>query len=99
MRLKSDLLIEPVFELKGVAFTHAVPANLVGDLERGIALLQEAWVYIKQRDNAVIGDYIAANLLSALEISGRQAEYDQLLSEAINVAPPFRPCCAAMRKA
>jgi tetratricopeptide (TPR) repeat protein len=88
---QSDLLTEPVFELKGVAFTHAVPADLVGDLERGIALWQEAWVNIKQRDNAVVGAYIAANLLSALEISGRQSEYDQLLSEAINVAPTFPP--------
>ena len=88
---QADLLIEPVFALKGVAFTRAVPAELAGDLERGIALLHEAWAEIKQRDNAVIGDYIAANLLSALEISGRQAEYDQLLSEAINIAPTFPP--------
>jgi hypothetical protein len=86
---QSDLLIEPVFALKGVAFTHAVPAELAGDLENGIALSHEAWAKIRQRDNAVIGAYIAANLLSALEISGRQAEYDQLLSEAINVAPTF----------
>ena len=84
-------MLEPIFELKGVAFTHAVPANQVGDLERGIALLQGSWSQIKQRDNAVIGDYLAANLLSALEISGRQAEYDQLLSEAINIAPTSQP--------
>jgi tetratricopeptide (TPR) repeat protein len=88
---QADLLIEPVFALKGVAFTHAVPAQLAGDLERGIALLREAWAEIKQRDNAVVGDYIAANLLSAFEISGCQAEYDQLLSEAINIAPTFPP--------
>jgi cellulose synthase operon protein C len=88
---QAELLIEPVFALKGVAFTRAVPAQQAADLERGIALLQEAWAEIKQRDNAVIGDYVAANLLSALEISGRQAEYDQLLSEAINISPAFPP--------
>ncbi len=88
---QAEFLLEPIFELKGVAFTHAVPANQVGDLERGIALLQGSWSQIKQRDNAVIGDYVAANLLSALEISGRHAEYDQLLSEAINVAPASPP--------
>jgi tetratricopeptide (TPR) repeat protein len=88
---QADLLLEAIFQLKGVAFTLAVPASQVADLERGMALLQDAWIEIKKRDNAAVGDYIAANLLSALEISGRQAEYDQLLSEAINIAPAFPP--------
>ena len=84
---QADLLLEPIFELKGLVFTHAVPAASVPDLERAIALLQEAWTEVKKRDNAAMGMSVAANLLSGFEIAGRTAEYERLLSEALKVAP------------
>jgi len=84
---QAELLLEPIFELKGLVFSHAVPAARVPDLERAIALLQEAWTEVKKRDNAAMGISVAANLLSAFEIAGRTAEYERLLSEALEVAP------------
>ncbi len=86
---QAELLLEPIFELKGLIFTHAVPAARVPDLERAIAFLQEAWAQVQKRDNAAMGVYVAANLLSAFEIAGRTAEYERLLSEALKVTPTF----------
>lgn len=86
---QAELLLEPIFGQQGLVFTRAVPAARVPDLERGIALLQEAWARIQKRDNAAMGVYVAANLLSAFEIAGRTAEYERLLSEALKVAPTF----------
>jgi tetratricopeptide (TPR) repeat protein len=84
---QAELLLEPIFGIKGLVFTHAVPAARAPDLERGIALLQEAWTRVQKRDNAAMGVYVAVNLLSAFEVAGRTAEYERLLSEALKVAP------------
>jgi tetratricopeptide (TPR) repeat protein len=86
---QAELLLEPIFGLKGLVFSHAVPAARVPDLERAIAWLQEAWTEVKKRDNAGMGVFVAANLLAAFELAGRTAEYERLLSEALEVAPTY----------
>ena len=88
---QAELLLEWIFGQRGLAFTHAVPAARVPDLERAIALLQEAWAQILKRDNASMGVAVAANLLSALEVAGRTAEYGRLLTQALNIAPTSQP--------
>ena len=87
----AEPLLEPIFATEGMALTHVVPATMVTDLERAIALLQQAWDQLTTRDNARVGAYVAANLLAALDIAGRKAEYEQLLAKALNIAPTFQP--------
>jgi tetratricopeptide (TPR) repeat protein len=88
---EGEILLEPVFALDGVSVTHVVPAAQVGNLNGAIEKLQQAWEILNKRDNAMIGSHVAANLLSALDIAGRNREYEQLLSEALNAAPEFPP--------
>ena len=88
---QAELLLEPILEQKGLAFTHFVPAVRVPDLNRAIALLQGAWGEVQKRDNATVAIHVAANLLSALEVAGRATEYEQLLGQALNIAPTFQP--------
>jgi tetratricopeptide (TPR) repeat protein len=88
---QAEKLLEPIFAQAGVALTHAVPATRVPDLEHAIALLQRAWEQLVARDDARIGAHVAANLLAALDIAGRKAEYEELLPRALNIAPTFQP--------
>ncbi len=88
---QGELLLDPVFAIPGLSVTRAVPAALTANLNTAIDLLLRAWDELRKRDNARIGAYVGANLLSALDVAGRDAEYDRVLDEAMKVAPAFEP--------
>lgn len=91
LAMQADPLIEPIFNREGMAITHAVPAELVPDLEKAITLLQQSWELLTKRDNGRVGAYVVANLLTALDVAGRSGEYEQLLPKALEVAPNSKP--------
>jgi tetratricopeptide (TPR) repeat protein len=84
---QAERLLAPIVELPGVAFTRTVPSNAFPKLDTSITLLRNAWEKLKRRDNATVGIFVAVNLLSALELSGRTAEHEEFLDEALQVAP------------
>jgi cellulose synthase operon protein C len=88
---QAEVLLEPIFALEGLALTHAVPADRVADLERAISLLQQAWSKLLDRESSRVGVSVGANLLSALEAAGREQESEQLLAQALKIAPTYQP--------
>lgn len=91
LEAEGETLLEPILAVQGLAVTHAVPPAMAADLEKATTLLQQAWDQLMARDNARVGVYVAANLLSALDVAGRKAEYEQLLDKALKIAPDFQP--------
>jgi cellulose synthase operon protein C len=91
LAVQAEVLLNPIFAIEGIQLTHAVPAELVANLEKSIELLQSAWTKLKLRENARVGAYLGANLLSALELANRKQEFDLLLDDGLNVDPEFQP--------
>jgi len=91
LEAQAEPLLERIFAVDGIVFTHVVPADLVADFNRAIDSLQQSWAIISKRDNVLLGAHVAANLLGALDVAGRTREYEQLLTDTLNAAPEFPP--------
>lgn len=86
-----EALMQPLNTLDGLALTHAVPDEYQEDVERAIELMTKAWTKLTQRDSTFQGRHVAANLISLLEVAGREAEADAILDEALVSNSTYAP--------
>src|SRR6185437_1286366 len=89
LSFEAGVLLEPLSSIEAIQISHAVPKEFTEPLDRAIELLRLAWNQLLLRDSPRIGAFVAANLLTALDIAGRKIEYEELLSQSLKVAPDF----------
>jgi cellulose synthase operon protein C len=87
----AEVLLEPIVAIEGLGLTRRVPQELQPRFDEALDLLQRAWGELKTRDDVIRHDHIVANLITALDISGREAEVEQILDEALRTAPKSPP--------
>jgi len=85
------VLLEPIVAIEGLGLTRRVPQESQRRFSEALELLQQAWVELRPRDDVGRYDHIVANLITALDISGREAEAEQILDEALKTAPRSPP--------
>jgi tetratricopeptide (TPR) repeat protein len=82
---------QPIVSIEALGLTRRVPQEIQPQFDEALDLLQRAWGELKTRDDVGRYDHIVANLITALDISGREAEAEQILDEALNTAPRSPP--------
>jgi len=87
----AETLMQPLATLDGLELTHAVPAERKADVERATQLTSKAWNRLKSRESTWQGRHVAANLISLLDLAGREAEADAVLDEALRHSPSYGP--------
>jgi tetratricopeptide (TPR) repeat protein len=87
----AEVLLGPIFAQEGIGFTRLVPACSQARFDEGLELLQGAWELLAKRDDVARYDHIVANLISALDIAGRESEAERILDQAIRKAPRSAP--------
>lgn len=80
-------LFSPLSALIGIRYTHSLPEELKTPFREGLRLLKQAWAIISERDDAIRGAYVAANLIAALNITDQHEESKKVLARAIEIAP------------
>lgn len=78
-----EALMQPLNALDGLGITHALPDEYRADVERATTLMKAAWDKLAVRDSTSLGRHVAANLISLLELAGREEEADAILGEAL----------------
>lgn len=87
----AETLIEPIFDIEGLALTHQIPNELQAQFDEALNLLRSAWSKLQERDDVFLGAHLAANLISALDIAGLDAEAELVLDAGLRAAPKFAP--------
>lgn len=87
----AEALILPINDVEGLALTHDLPEERAEDVERATQLLSDAWAKLTGRDSTYQGRNVAANLVSLLELLGREKEALAVLDEALASNPTFVP--------
>jgi len=87
----AEVLLAPIFAQEGLGFTRLIPAESQGRFDEGLELLQRAWEQLRQRDDLARYDHIVANLITALDVAGRETESDRILDQALRLAPKSAP--------
>ena len=80
-------LLAPLADLIGVRYTHSIPKDFERKFDEGLRLLRRSWAIVRERDDAVRGAYVAANLVSTLDVADQPAEAEKVLAEAVKIAP------------
>ena len=80
-------LLAPLSDLIGVRYTHSIPKDFERKFDEGLRLLRRSWSIVRKRDDAIHGAYVAANLVSTLDLADQPAEAERVLAEAIEIAP------------
>ena len=81
----------PIAEIEGVLLTRNIPPDLQPRFDQALDMFRQAWAKLVARDDANRGDYVAANLISALDIAGLSDEAALVLDQALRVAPNYPP--------
>jgi tetratricopeptide (TPR) repeat protein len=87
----AEVLLEPLTAIEAIGFTRLIPPNLQPRFDEALDLLQRAWGELKGRDDVIRHDHIVANLVTALEVGGREAEAEQVLDQGLEKAPRSPP--------
>jgi tetratricopeptide (TPR) repeat protein len=87
----AEVLLEPIAAIEGLLLTRRIPATSQSRFDEALDLLQRAWEELKPRDDVIRYDHIVANLLTALDIAGREPETEQILDHALRTAPQSPP--------
>jgi cellulose synthase operon protein C len=87
----AEVLLEPIVTIEGLGLTRRVPQELKPRFDEALDLLQRSWGELKSRDDIRRHDHIVANLITALDIAGKEAEAEQILDEALKTAPESPP--------
>jgi tetratricopeptide (TPR) repeat protein len=84
-------LLGPIAEIDGIGFTRNVPPELQSRFDQAIDLFREAWSMLVIRDDAIRGAYVAANLITSLDVAGLSDEATLILGQALRIAPNYVP--------
>jgi tetratricopeptide (TPR) repeat protein len=74
--------------------TNLAAGGAVGDqvsFQRALDLLRSSWVTLRARADASRGAHVAANLICALDLANEDAEREEVLNQALVVAPDYLP--------
>ena len=87
----AEALLEPIITIEGLALTRRIPAVVKARFDEAHELLQRSWEKLKVRDDVARHDHIVANLINTLDVAGRDAEAEQVLEQALKLAPRSGP--------
>jgi len=87
----AEVLLEPIAAIEGLLLTRRIPVAAEPRFDEALDLLQRAWEELKTRDDVIRYDHIVANLITALDIAGRETETEQILDHALRTAPQSPP--------
>lgn len=87
----AEALMQPLATLDGLALTHALPEERKADVERATQLTFRSWERLKARESTAQGRHVAANLISLLDLAGRDDETDPVLDESLRDSPDYGP--------
>lgn len=91
MSAVAEALAQPLSAMDGLTITHVLPDDHRADVERAVTLMKDAWAKLSERDSIFQGRHVAANLIGLLGLLGRHAEAEQILDQAIAMAPDYPP--------
>jgi cellulose synthase operon protein C len=80
-------LLAPITEIAGLQFTRLIPESLQSTLNKSIDLFRRAWNLLLSREDTIRGAYVAANLVSTLDVAGYANESAIVLDKALSIAP------------
>jgi cellulose synthase operon protein C len=87
----AEVLLEPLITIEGLALTRRIPPETQSRFDEALGLLHRAWEALKVRDDLARHDHVVANLITALDVAGREVEAEQILDQALNTAPRSPP--------
>jgi tetratricopeptide (TPR) repeat protein len=87
----AEVLLEPIFSEEGIGFTRIIPTHSQARFNEGLELLLRAWEQLAKRDDVARYDHIVANLITALDIAGRESQAERILDHALQKAPRSPP--------
>ena len=87
----AEVLLEPILTREGIGFTRLIPAEAQGRFDEAVELLRRAWEQLATRDDVSRYDHIVANLVTALDVAGRESESERILDQALRIAPRSPP--------
>ncbi|WP_428062194.1 tetratricopeptide repeat protein [Brevundimonas sp.] len=87
----AETLLPPILSAVDVAISHRVPPEHQKDFDAALTYLEKAWDLLRGRSDAQRGTHIAANLVSALDVGGREEEALAVLEEGLEVDPTYAP--------
>jgi tetratricopeptide (TPR) repeat protein len=87
----AEVLLEPIFSQEAIGFTRLIPAGSKANFNEGLELLLRAWELLMKRDDVARYDHIVANLITALDLAGRDNEAERILDQALQKAPRSPP--------
>jgi tetratricopeptide (TPR) repeat protein len=87
----AEVLLEPLTAIEAIGFTRLVPLDLQPRFNEALELLRRAWEELKGRDDVIRYDYTVANLITALDVGGREAEAEQVLDQGLAKASRSPP--------
>lgn len=87
----AEVLLEPIFSQEAIGFTRLIPAESQQRFNEGLELLLRAWEQLAKRDDVARYDHIVANLITALDLAGRESEAERILDQALQKAPRSAP--------
>jgi tetratricopeptide (TPR) repeat protein len=80
-------LLAPITEVEGLQLTRVIPEHSQVGLTESIDLLRGTWNLLLTREDAIRGAYVAANLISTLDVVGCVDESAIVLDKALSIAP------------
>jgi tetratricopeptide (TPR) repeat protein len=83
----AEVILQPILASEGIGFTRLIPADARGRFNEALDLLQRAWEQLATRDDLARYDHIVANLITALDVAGRERDAERILDQALRVAP------------
>jgi tetratricopeptide (TPR) repeat protein len=83
----AEILLEPIFLIEGIGLTRRIPAEAQPRFDMALELLRRAWKQLSARDDIILHDHVIANLISALDVAGLEAEGEGILDQALRLAP------------
>ena len=87
----AEVLLEPLTAIEAIGFTRLIPPDLQPRFDEALDLLRRAWEELKNRDDVIRYDHIVVNLVTALDIGGREGEAEQVLDKGLAKAPKSSP--------
>ena len=87
----AEVLLEPIFSREAIGFTRLIPADSKANFNEGLELLLRSWEQLTKRDDVTRYDHIVANLITALDLAGRESEAERILDQALQKAPRSAP--------
>jgi uncharacterized small protein (DUF1192 family) len=87
----AEVLLEPIFSREAIGFTRLIPADSKANFNEGLELLLRSWEQLTKRDDVTRYDHIVANLITALDLAGRESEAERILDQVLQKAPRSAP--------